>query len=220
MAHGFIKVFMVAEPATCSGVQGLSLLQRAGLKTRTQYAAQQRMQAIPGFAVVALDLSNEQIVAVEPRQLGHHARDGVGLTEQRRAQRGAEAFADRSARQQTQVFRFQANQHLTFEILGEGVGIADLHPVKPGHLLGLEIDSKQLQAGDPAVGEFVQHGSVARVDGTKVLTQEMLRFGTAETQIAQVEFADLGAGTQACQWKRHTGAGTEHQMQIFRPVIE
>ncbi|MNP25731.1 hypothetical protein D3C76_1185530 [compost metagenome] len=84
MTHRFIEVIVLAEPHAGDGVQHLFLL-RPGRQPRTQYAAQQRVQAIPGLAVVALDLGNEQVVAIEPRQLGHHAGDGVRLADQRRA---------------------------------------------------------------------------------------------------------------------------------------
>ncbi|MNQ68972.1 hypothetical protein D3C85_835450 [compost metagenome] len=155
-------------------MQGRQFFRRLGLQARAQHLAQQRVQAIPGFAIVALDLGDEQVVAVEPRQLSEHPRQRVGLTEQSRAQRCTEALADRGTGEQTQVVGRQAHQHLAFEIAGEGVGIAYLYAVEPRYLLGLEVDGKQLQAGNPAIGKFVQHGCVARVDAAQMFTQKAL----------------------------------------------
>ncbi|MCY1401983.1 hypothetical protein D9M71_171130 [compost metagenome] len=132
------------------------------------------MQAIPGFAIVALDLGNEQVVAVQPSQLGEHPRQRMGLAEQGRTQRCTEALAYRSTGEQAQVVGLQAYQYFTFEIAGKSVGIAYLYAVEPRYLLGLEVDGKQLQAGHPPIGELMQHGRVACVDAAQMLTQKTL----------------------------------------------
>ncbi|MCY1458591.1 hypothetical protein D9M71_759870 [compost metagenome] len=86
MAHGLIEVAMLAEPGTGAGMQAHQALLRLCFQACAQHLAQQRMQAVPGFTVVTLDLSDEQVVAVQAGQLGEHPRNGMGLAEQRGAQ--------------------------------------------------------------------------------------------------------------------------------------
>ncbi|MNJ29117.1 hypothetical protein D3C77_236750 [compost metagenome] len=220
MAHGLVEMPMGTEPAPGGGVQvrraGIGL----GLQATEQDLAQQWVQAIPGLLVMALDLGDEQVVAVQAGQLGEHPGDGMGLAQQGCAQRGAKAFADRHPGQQAQVVRRQAHQHFTLEVTGKGTGIAHLDPVEATALLGLQVHGKQLQPRDPAIGQLMQHRRIARVDAAQLLAQEAFRFIGAEAQVAQVEITDLAASTKACEDHRRGLPRTEHQVQPGGCVIE
>ncbi|MDT4826579.1 hypothetical protein FQZ97_598940 [compost metagenome] len=171
---------------------------------------------------MAFDLGDEQVAAVQPCQAVEHLRQGVRLAEQGGAQRGAEAVADGGVQQQGEIVRRQVGQHLLLEIVGEGTGIAHLHVRIAAALPGLQVDGEQLQAGGPAVGQFVQDFGVALVDLPQVFAEEACRFLGAETQVAQIELAQQALCAQAGQRMRHghRGARTEHQMEMRRRVFE
>ncbi|MNP78626.1 hypothetical protein D3C76_1762860 [compost metagenome] len=53
------------------------------------------MQSVPGFFVVALDLRNEQVIAVQAGQLAHHPGNRMRLADEPGTQRGRESVANR-----------------------------------------------------------------------------------------------------------------------------
>ena len=201
-------------------MERLLLCDRHRPHPRKQHFAQQGMKAIPAFVLMATDLDDEQIAAVQPDQPRGHARNGVRLADQGRAQGCAKAAADRHAGQQLLVVLGELLQDLALEILGEGTRIAQCSGRKASPLLRLDIQREQLQSGDPAVGQIVQPAGVARADPAKLVTQVGFGFLGAEAQVAQVKHRDEALRVQARQRKRQLAARAQHQVQVRRGVVE
>ncbi|MNH36861.1 hypothetical protein D3C79_976990 [compost metagenome] len=74
----------------------------------------------------------------------------------------------------------QSHQYFTFEITGEGTRSTHLDTIKAPALLCLEVHRKQLQASNPAIGQLMQHSSVAWVDAAELFAQKSFRLFSAE----------------------------------------
>ncbi|MNV45838.1 hypothetical protein D3C71_1376470 [compost metagenome] len=165
MAHGFVEVPVRLEPAPGRAMQRTAFVARQPFQARQQDLAQQRMHAIPGLAVVAADLADEQVLAIEACQPQRHVRTGVRQHQQRGAQGGAETVAQGQPREQRQLIGRQVRQHFAFEVAGKGLRVAHLHPGIRGAALGLPVDHEQLQTGHPAIGEWVFRSIVTAHSG-------------------------------------------------------
>ncbi|MCY1397123.1 hypothetical protein D9M71_121130 [compost metagenome] len=221
VADRLVDMPVGVEPVAGHGMQVArfrALLHQPG----AQHLAQQGMQAIPGFAVVALHGGDEEVVGIQPGQAVDDARHVPRRAEQAGAERGAEAVADGGAGQQAQVLAFQARQHLALEVAGEGTGVAYLHRHERPALAGLEVEGEELQAGDPAIRQFMQPFRGVPVDAAELLAEIAIGLLQAEAQVAQVELAELALGPQARQGhrQRHRQARTEHQVQLRRGVFQ
>ncbi|MCY1222853.1 hypothetical protein D9M72_349600 [compost metagenome] len=186
--HGLVDVAMRVEPLPGRCVhRGLRAL-RQPAEAPQQHFAQQRVQAVPGFAMaVAADLRDEQVVARQMRQPRGDLGGGFGPAQQGGAQRAAKAVAQRHAGEQAEVIRRQPHQHLALEIAGKGLCVAHLDRVVRSAALALQVDGKELQAGGPAVGEFMQPAGIAGVDVAQLFLQEADGFLCREAQVGQPE---------------------------------
>ncbi|MNL02476.1 hypothetical protein D3C87_1229850 [compost metagenome] len=231
LAHGLVDEAMVAEPLPRDAVHralfGLAALAQAP----AQGFAQQRMQAVPGLALGAgLDRHDEQVLALQPRE--QRRRGGVvrGPAEQGRAQRRAETAAGRDADQQVEIGRRQVRQHFLFEIGGEGLRVLHVGAHEVARQLActhaqflaalLPVDGQQLQAGGPAVAQFVQRQCIARRDAAQLRLQEALGLGRRKAQVAHVDLQHLAFGAQAVERQRQRAARSHGQMQVARRVVQ
>ncbi|MNJ61654.1 hypothetical protein D3C77_574560 [compost metagenome] len=169
MANRLVDKALFEEPVPGDRMEFALLFLGLTAQVVAQDFAQQRMEAVPGFPVVALDLSNEQVLAVQAGQLAHHPGNGMRLADQPGTQGRGKAVAKRSAGQQLQVSRGQVLQHFLLEVLCKCTRTTNLHAVKATAVLGLQVDREQLQAGHPAIGQVVQDLGVVLADLTKLL---------------------------------------------------
>ncbi|MNI82614.1 hypothetical protein D3C73_1393450 [compost metagenome] len=122
------------------------------------------------------------------------------------AQRGAEAVADRHEQHQVKIRRRQVGQHFDFEIFGERLVVAHLVGGGNGRAIFLAADREQLQAGDPAIGQFVHLPGIAGADIAQLCLEKLLGLRRGKTQIPQVQFQYQLLAAQARQRQRHAAA--------------
>ncbi|MCY1513916.1 hypothetical protein D9M68_484390 [compost metagenome] len=209
-------------------MDGALLRLAACAETLGQGLAQQRVQAVPGFALGAGRGGDEEVLLLQPREQGQHLMLAQRLFAQRLAQRCGKAFARGRAHQQLGFVGRQPRQDFALEIFGEGAGVlhVGLHEAAGKGdaagvgLLAFPVRGEQLQAGDPAVGLLVQQARIARADLAQLGTQEVLRFRQRETQVALVQFQQQALVAQASQRQRQRRARGEHHVEVGRGVVE
>ncbi|MCY1177650.1 hypothetical protein D9M73_179660 [compost metagenome] len=168
VAHRLVDMPLFEQPVARHCMEFFLFLLGLTAQMLAQYLAQQRVEAVPGFPVVALDLGDEQVIAVEAGQLAHHPGNRVRLANKPGAQGGGEAIADRRTRQQLPVFEWQVDQHLLLEVLRKGPGASHLHTIDAAAVPGFQVDSEQLQASHPTVGQVMQGLGIVSADLAKL----------------------------------------------------
>ncbi|MNM84011.1 hypothetical protein D3C81_960830 [compost metagenome] len=219
MAQGLGQVIVGGEPAGAMPVQFAHGIGAKPLQPGGKEFAKQRVEAVPGQAVVGIDALDQQVLVF-------HALDqlaGIGIAGHCLGHGRIETPEDRHSLGELDELGGQVRHHFLAQV-GLQVVRAPDQIVQDRPRIGavFQHDHDQLQARGPAAGQVVDQAQLVRVDLVlaEVLFHESAGFGEVEGQGDALDFDHQVHDAQTRQAQRRRDARGDHQMQVARSMVE
>ncbi|MNE32199.1 hypothetical protein D3C80_1257980 [compost metagenome] len=197
MANRFGQAVVPGEPLSAEAVQGTDVPPPT-FQARAEEFTEQRLEAIPGHAVLGVDPVDRQVFSFHALK----QFTSVEMTGDGHGHGGVESTEDRQRFGHFDQFVRQVRHDFFTQIALQVAGAPDqIIEHRAGRGAVFEHDDDQLQTRRPAAGEVMDKTQLIGIDlvGTQVLFDESARLGQVERQLGAFDFNHLIHDPQARQ---------------------